>query len=141
MKDTRYDDIINLTRPKSKRHPKMPLQDRAAQFSPFAALSGFEDGIKETARKTVIKKELDDNEKNIINENLTKLSEYITASKESVEVFIEYFIEDSRKQGGKYCTKTGKVKKIDIYNHTLTFTDSVKVAIRDLIRLDIIEIK
>ena len=141
MKDTRYDDIINLTRPKSKRHPKMPLQDRAAQFSPFAALSGFEDGIKETARKTATKKDLDENEKNIINENLIKLSQYINTSKKSAKVVIEYFVADSLKDGGEYHTKKGKVKKIDLYKHNLTFTDSTQVNIEDLIRLDFVEMK
>lgn len=141
MKDTRYDNIINLTRPISKRHPKMSLLDRAAQFSPFAALSGFKDGVKETARKTATKKDLDENEKNIINENLIKLSQYINTSKKSAEVVIEYFVADSLKDGGEYHTKKGKVKKIDLYKHNLTFTDSTHVNIEDLIRLDCEDIK
>ena len=81
MSDTECKDIMHLSRPVSKRHPKMSLLNRAAQFSPFAALSGFEEGLQETARRTTHKRELDDSEKNLINEHLTQLAEVLATTK------------------------------------------------------------
>lgn len=132
MSDTQYKDIINLSRPVSKRHAPMSLLDRAAQFSPFAALSGFEEGIQETARKTTHKKELDESEKNIINDKLTQLAQELSASEFPIEVTVRYFVEDALKEGGEYQTKTGQVKKIDLYRHVLIFTDGIQIDIESL---------
>lgn len=136
MNENPYSDIIHLTRPVSKRHPKMLLQDRAAQFSPFAALSGFEEGIKETARKTTYRKELDESEKNVINEQLNQLVSLLNAS-QTPTITVEYFIADTLKEGGTYSTKTGQVKKIDIYRNLLVFTDNTLVNIENIITLDL----
>ena len=111
MSDFEYKDIIHLSRPVSKRHPKMSLLNRAAQFSPFAALSGFEEGIQETARKTTHKRDLDDSEKNLINEHLTQLAEVLATTQHSPRVTLEYFEEDDYKTGGAYRTYTGPVNK------------------------------
>ena len=134
MSDTQYKDIINLSRPVSKRHTPMSLQDRAAQFAPFAALSGFEEGIKETARKTSSKIELDDNEKNLINDKLLLVAEKLP---ENPIITVEYFVADARKEGGSYFTKTAQVRKIDLFDRSIIFADSVKIYIADLIRLDL----
>lgn len=136
MSDTQYKDIINLSRPVSKRHAPMSLLDRAAQFAPFAALSGFEEGIQETARKTTCKIDLDESEKNIINDKLTQLSQELTVSEFPPEVTVKYFVEDELKEGGEYQTKTGQVKKIDLYRHLLVFTDGTQVDIENLTDLE-----
>ncbi len=136
MSDTQYKDIINLSRPVSKRHAPMSLLDRAAQFAPFAALSGFEEGIQETARKTIRKKELDESEKNVINDKLTQLSQELTVSEFPPEVTVQYFVEDELKEGGEYQTKKGQVKKIDLYRHLLVFTDGTPIDIENLTDLE-----
>ena len=136
MSDSQYKDIINLSRPVSKRHAPMSLLDRAAQFAPFAALSGFEEGIQETARKTTRRKELDESEKNIINDKLSQLAQELTVSEFPPEVTVKYFVEDELKEGGEYQTKTGQIKKIDLYRHLLVFTDGTQIDIENLTDLE-----
>lgn len=136
MTDYKYKDIIHLTRPVSRRHPKMALQDRAAQFAPFAALSGFKEGIQETTRKTTHKKELDENEKNIINDKLTQLVQVLSMPEIPPEVTVRYFVADELKEGGAYETKTGQIKKIDLYHHSLVFTDGTQIDIENLMDLE-----
>lgn len=131
MSDTQYKDIINLSRPVSKRHAPVSLLDRAAQFAPFAALSGFEEGIQETARKTTRKKELAESEKNIISDKLSQLAQELSVSN-TPEVTVKYFVEDEFKEGGAYETKKGQVKKIDLYRHLLVFTDATQIDIENL---------
>lgn len=138
MSDTEYKDIIHLSRPVSKRHPKMSLLNRAAQFSPFAALSGFEEGIQETARKTTHKRELDDSEKNLINERLTQLAEELATTQYSPRVTLEYFEEDDYKTGGAYRTYKGPVKKMDLYKRLLVLADDTRINLDDLTRVDIL---
>ncbi len=138
MSDTEYKDIIHLSRPVSKRHPKMSLLNRAAQFSPFAALSGFEEGIQETARKTTHKRELDDSEKNLINAHLTQLAEVLATTQHSPRVTLEYFEEDDYKTGGAYRTYTGPVKKMDLYKRMLVLADDTRINLDDLTRMDIL---
>lgn len=138
MSDTEYKDIIHLSRPVSKRHPKMSLLNRAAQFSPFAALSGFEEGLQETARKTTYKRELDDSEKNLINEHLTQLAEVLATTQYSPRVTLEYFEEDDYKTGGAYRTYTGPVKKMDLYKRLLVLADDTRINLDDLTRVDVL---
>ena len=138
MSDTEYKDIIHLSRPVSKRHPKMSLLNRAAQFSPFAALSGFEEGLQETARKTTHKRELDDSEQNLINEHLTQLAEVLATTQHSPRVTLEYFEEDDYKTGGAYRTYTGPVKKMDLYKRVLVLADDTLINLDDLTRVDIL---
>ena len=131
-----YEDIIHLSRPVSKRHGKMSLLDRAAQFSPFAALTGFEEGLQETARKTSAKIELAESEKNLINEKLLLLTDklsHCTAEADLPTISLEYYKSDDRKEGGSYLDKTGQVKKIDSYEQQIVFTDGNKIAISDVV--------
>lgn len=130
-----YEDIIHLSRPVSKRHGKMPLLDRAAQFSPFAALTGFEEGLEEIARKTSVRIELAESEKNLINEKLLLLADklsHCTAEADLPQITLEYYEEDTLKEGGHYLYKTGQVKEIDPYNQEIVFVDGIKIAITDI---------
>lgn len=138
MNGTAYDDIINLSRPVSKRHPKMSLLSRAAQFSPFAALSGFEEGLQETARKTTRKRELDESEKSVINGHLTQLAEVLATTQHSPRVTLEYFELDEYKTGGAYRTYAGTLKKMDLYKRLLVLADDTRISLDDLTHLDIL---
>lgn len=131
MKD--YSDIINLNYPfKTKKNP-MPLYDRAAQFMPFAALTGYGDMVKETARLTSSKINLSDDEVTVINDKLVLLSSII---KDKPEVSVTYFKKDNSKAGGSYKIKNGIVKKIDLYLSLIIFTDKEKIALDDIIDIN-----
>lgn len=125
----KYDDIINLPHHVSKNHPQMSLHDRAAQFSPFAALTGHKEAINETARLT--------DEKQILSEDvIAKLNEQLNLIKENIgtnqTVTITYFVPDDKKSGGAYISHTGVVKKIDEYNHTVILTDKTVIPIEQI---------
>lgn len=130
----KYDDIINLPRHVSSRHPHMPLLDRAAQFSPFAALTGHDAAIKETARLTDTQIELDEDSKEMLNERLLLLRAYMA---EKPEVTVTYFKPDERKRGGSYVTVTGTVKKFYEYERKLIFDSGEVVWIDNLIGLSV----
>ena len=121
---TEYDDIIDLPHHVSKVHPQMPPSARAAQFSPFAALTGYEDVIDETARLTVPKRELDESEKAELDR---KVGVLISRLGERPVVRIEYFVPDERKDGGKYATKSGAIVKITPVRKTLTLDDGTVI--------------
>lgn len=125
----KYDDIIYLPHPTSTKHPPMSLYDRAAQFSPFAALTGHEAAIMETARLTDCQMELDEDEKEKINEKLKWIQEHL---KEEPEVTITYFLPDERKDGGKYVSHTGIVKKLNKYEHTLVMQDGLILSLEQV---------
>ena len=136
-----YEDIIHLSRPETKRHGKMPLLDRAAQFSPFAALTGFEEGLEETARRTSTRIELAESEKNLINGKLLLLADKLShcaIEADLPQITLEYYEKDTLKEGGHYLYKTGQVKEIDPYRHMLVFTDNTQVDIENLVDLEII---
>lgn len=122
----RYDDIINLPHHVSAKHPHMPALDRAAQFSPFAALTGHDAAIKETARLTDEQVELDENRKEVLDRQLQEIREHLS---ERPEVTITYFVPDERKLGGSYVTVSGKVKKLDEYEGRLILEDNTSVEI------------
>ena len=128
----RYDDIIELPHHTSKKHPRMPLLDRAAQFAPFAALTGHEAAIKETARLTEDEMELDENRKELLDLRLHELQERMS---ECPEVTVTYFCPDEKKAGGVYETVTGKVKKVDGYAGELVFTDGRRVELKSIVEL------
>ena len=107
-----YDDIIRLQRPDSGRRARMSLYDRAAQFSPFAALTGFDDAIAETGRQTQDRIELDRDALDRLDEQMQGLLEVLDSQPEAEVVWFRY---DERKAGGSYVTTTGHVKKIDTY--------------------------
>lgn len=128
-----YDDIINLTYIKSKRRKQMTLDERAAQFMPFAALTGYGEMVKETGRLTSKRINLDDDMKEKINNKLLFLNSKI---KEKPMATFTYFINDIRKQGGKYITVSGNIKKIDLINHMIVLVDNTKIPINDIIDIN-----
>ena len=135
LKNThKYDDIIDLPRPVSQRRSRMTNYDRAAQFSPFAALTGFDAAIEETARLTDRRIELDEGEKEQLNAVLREIREKLS---EEPEISVTYFTYDERKTGGAYITLQGKVKKIDNYSSSLLLTDGTVIPIREMIALHI----
>lgn len=125
----KYDDIINLPHHVSRKHPQMPLINRAAQFSPFAALTGHEAAIQETARLTESFIELDEDRKERLDEQLQMLMENLG---QKPECEITYFQPDEKKTGGSYLTICGRVKKIDQFEHQIVFTDGKTLPIRHL---------
>ncbi len=127
----KYDDIINLDRPISS-FPKISMSSRAAQFSPFAALNGYDDQIKETGRLTDKQIELDDEAKLIINDKLVYLSKNI---KKNIEVTITYFIKDKNKDGGKYVSEKGMVNKID-KTKRIIYLNNNKILINNIIDIE-----
>lgn len=128
-----YHDIIHLPHHVSSTHPQMPILDRAAQFAPFAALSGHDAAVRETARLTDRKVELDENAKAILDEKLRILQE---APPEQQEVTVTYFLPDQKKSGGQYVSTTGAVKKIDCYTHALRMAGGEIIPIENLLNLD-----
>lgn len=122
-----YEDIINLPYP--QKHPRMSNYARGAQFSPFAALTGFESAIAETARLTDRKIELDEGGKALLDEKLREIEAEID---DRPEISVTYFQPDLRKAGGAYVQKRGRVKKLDVYNRSVVFTDGMVVAIDDI---------
>ena len=127
MKDQcnhKYDDIINLPHPTSKKHPRMSLYARAAQFSPFAELTGHEAAIKETARRTDEKLMLSDEVIAELNEKLKLIAETIGTQQ---VVRITYFVPDNKKAGGAYISHAGYVKRIDKYEHTVVMEDKTVI--------------
>lgn len=128
-----YDDIINLPRPVSKTRPKMPLADRAAQFSAFAALTGHSAAIEETARLTDRRIELDETVKLALSDKLKIIAERIS---ERPEIQITYFQPDERKTGGAYLTASGTAKKIDEYERVVLMSDGTVIPIDEIIRID-----
>ena len=161
-----YEDMLYLKRPVSRNHPPMDIMDRAAQFSPFAALTGYGDAVKETARQTERKQELDEYEKAALDEQLHeleaqmqggKLSGAQTAVAQSAgsgvqsagglpaepqpQVTITYFVPDEHKEGGAYRTITGAVKKIDYYGRRIILENGTQdgevVPVDNIFKLDI----
>ncbi len=124
-----YDDIIDLPHHVSRKHPRMSMTDRAAQFSPFAALSGYEAATQEAARLTVPQIELAEDAKAILEQRLHLLSCTIA---DHPEITITYFQPDKRKTGGSYVTITGTAKRIDAVEGTIIIQDGSKIMIDDI---------
>lgn len=121
-----YDDIIDLPRPKSKHEP-MPMSDRAAQFSPFAALTGYGDAIDETARLTDARIELSEEER----AELDYKQQYL-ATLDAPTVTVTYFVPDERKSGGAYVTHTGVLKRVDEVERMVVFKDGLRVPLDEV---------
>lgn len=128
-----YDDILRLPHPTSRNHPRMPAANRAAQFSAFAALTGHDAAIQETARLTDEKIELTEERKCELDWKLQQLLPLLPAHP---EITVCYFLPDTRKQGGAYCTVSGRLKKMDGLTRTLHLTDGTIVPIDDLFDMD-----
>lgn len=125
----KYQDIINIPYQKSTKRKQMSLNDRAAQFAPFAALTGYEESLKETSRKTTSKKELTQDDKDIISAKLN----FIITNKLKEDILFTYFIKDLKKSGGKYVTVIKQVKRIDEVNKIVYFIDKELINIDDII--------
>lgn len=129
----KYNDIIHLPHHVSKKHPQMSLIDRAAQFSPFAALTGYDGAIKETARVTDDRVELDQYMKEELSYKLQIIEEKL---EDHPEISITYFQADSKKNGGTYVTSNSIVKKIDQYKGLLLMIDGTVIPIDEIISID-----
>ena len=128
-----YDDIINLPHPTSKRHPRMPIRDRAAIFSPFAALSDHGAAIAETARLTEQKIELDEDTKAELDRRQAVLLEDMD---ERPELTVTWFQRDEKKDGGAYLTTTGRLKKLRELERSLVLTDGTEIPLEDVVTLE-----
>lgn len=128
----RYDDIINLPHHVSAKRPHMSNYDRAAQFSPFAALTGYDSAIEETVRLTDRKIELSDDKIEMINTVLRVLGERID---NRLEITVCYFKPDGKKKGGAYQNATGNIKKIDLIEKKLLFTDGTLIPLSDILSI------
>lgn len=133
LKEThKYDDILHLSRPRSGRRVQMTNYDRAAQFSPFAALTGFDAAIEETGRLTDRPIELDEGGKQLLDEQMQSVLDVIHTQPEAEVVWFRY---DERKAGGSYVTTSGKVKKIDTYTQKLLLTDGRTIPLGEVISI------
>ena len=128
-----YDDMIDLPHPSSKKHPRISIRDRAAVFSPFAALSGHGAAIVETARLTDRRMELDEDTKEELDQKQAVLMEHI---EEQPEVTVTWFQPDERKEGGAYLTVTGRLKKLDKIRRVLVLTDGTKILLANVVELE-----
>lgn len=130
-----YDDIINLPHHTSRRHPRMPAEMRAAQFAPFAALTGYDDVIHEAARYTESEVELSDNDRERLDQTVAEIRARI---KEQPSATFTYFVPDELKAGGKYNTRNFRVKQLDEVKHLFVMTDDTRLHISHItdIQLD-----
>lgn len=131
--NTEYDDIIHLPHHQSNRHSRMSMHDRAAQFSPFAALTGFEAAIIETSRLTDSRTELEDYGEAQLNHAILQLQKLLPLRP---EVIITYFAPDERKSGGAYARIQGQVKKMDLYRQVIILTDGREIPLSDIVRIE-----
>lgn len=126
----KYADMIYMPHHISKKYPQMPLLDRAAQFAPFAALTGYGAAIKESERQTAAAPSLSQEQIDEINQTLFSLTDLLPA-----EVMITYFVPDALKSGGTYHNKTGILKRIDADNQVLVFSDKTKIPLESIISI------
>lgn len=127
---TNYDDIIHLPRPVSKRHPPMPLAKRAAQFSPFAALTGYEEAVQESARVTLPPPNLAEDEQELLNRQLQQV-----LTNPARQTTITYFVADAYKDGGRYETRTAVIKRLDSVHQQLLLEDSTRIDLSHIVRI------
>ncbi len=129
----KYDDIINLPHHESTKHPKMPALDRAAQFLPFAALSGYDAAVCETARLTDSKVELDEDRKEELDLHLHLLR---AQSAQKPQIRITYFVPDAGKNGGAYLTITGALQKIEDTKHQVIMENGTVIPVNDIYEIE-----
>ena len=130
----RYDDIINLQHPTSRKHPRMAMVERAAQFSPFQALTGYASAIKETARLTDQWIELDESSKAELNEKLRFLADLLPNAPDAA---FTYFVPDQHKDGGEYITRKGLLKKVDPIEQVIVLTDGCIIPINSITEIEV----
>ena len=134
MMKRNYDDIINLPRHISDKHPHMSIHDRAAQFAPFAALTGHSEAVSETARYVDEKIDLGEDAIKEIQDALNYIQEHIT---ESLQVTITYFVADGRKRGGRYVTETNTVKTINDLDKLIYLNNGVQIKYDNIYEINI----
>lgn len=132
MKD-QYNDIINLPHHVSKTRRQMSMLDRAAQFSPFAALTGYDAAIKETGRLTDEKINLSEEEKEALDRKQQILLEKLA---DHPALTVTFFVPDEKKLGGAYVTKSGNLKKIDEFERLMQLTDGTKIPLNDVVEIE-----
>ena len=130
----KYDDIINLPHHVSTKHKQMSMYERAAQFAPYAALTGHKDMVIESARLTDREINLDEEEREILDR---KLQNVIEKMNEKPKVIFTYFIPDTKKEGGKYVKVTGIIKKIDDFEKVVYLENNTKIPIIDIVEIEI----
>lgn len=130
----KYDDILNLPHHVSETHSHMSMQNRAAQFSPFAALKGYDDAVAETARLTDERLELTADKMNDLNQKIAFLKEH---TEERPKVTVEYFIPDEKKSGGRYVSFSGNLRLIDEYNYSMVFEGGKEILLGDIFSIEI----
>ena len=128
-----YDDILHLPHPVSRKHPRMAVADRAAQFSPFAALTGYDDAVREAARLTDRRLELDEYEQQALNDRLQQI---LGRLPEQPVVRITYFRPDSCKESGAYVTVSGVIKRLDTVEREIRLVDGPRIPIEDIWDID-----
>ena len=130
----KYDDIINLPHHVSSTHPHMPILDRAAQFQPFRALTGYEDAVQETARLTDEKPELTEDEKTLLDVKLQRLAEGISSQPCAT---LTYFQPDKKKAGGAIVSVTGQLKKMDDFGGILILVGGERIPVEDILDIQL----
>ena len=128
--EQKYADIFDMPHHVSTKHPQIPVKDRAAQFAPFAALTGHDEAIKETARLTDERIELDEGTLAILNDKIQIILDNLDIEP---EITVTYFKPDDKKSGGAYIDHTGVVKRIDEFEKTVIFTDKIIIPIEDIL--------
>ena len=131
--NSKYDSIMELPHHVSRTRPQMPMSDRAAQFAPFAALTGYDSAIRETGRLTDEKIELDEEALTALDMRYQLLTDALEARP---EITITFFQADERKEGGAYQTVTGTVKKIDTFERLITMRDGTKIPMDDVLSME-----
>ena len=131
-----YEDIIHKEHHVSQKHPRMPMQNRAAQFSPFAALTGYDEAVKETARHTDDEMILDENRREALNTVLAHIHTTLESGS-CPSVQITYFLADDRKAGGAYVTENAEIRKIDPIEHVIVMMDGNRIPIERVAEIEI----
>ncbi len=133
----KYEDILYLPHPVSRRHPQMPLSDRAAQFAPFAALTGHDEAIKETARLTDSYIELEEGQKERLDQRLSLLIKAMGENPGQEPIItVTCFNPDEKKDGGTYVPVCGRVKKVDGYRREIVLKDGTALPMDDIVAME-----
>jgi hypothetical protein len=133
-----YDDIINLPHQVSKVHPQMSMMNRAAQFAPFAALTGHSAAIEETARLTDTQQELAEEDSDALNQKMIYLREVIN---EHPTITITFFEPDKKKTGGKYKSIEGQLKNIDDYNQSIVLKSGEIIPLKSILDIQFADLE
>lgn len=148
MRDQRYEDMLYLPHPTSKKHPRMSPEDRAAQFSPFSALTGYEETIQETARRTEKRMELDEYSRELLDRQMEKIRFMLNHPERQDQkgknmglprITVTWFVPDERKEGGSYVTETGTLWKILEYEQKLILENGREIPVREIVELTLEE--